>query len=287
MKILDALKLLWRSMLTMHEAKTTFFHGYQKLITEKRYDRLFRACYGQGVELLFFDSEKELLWLKKDGVTAIADAYYSVYVEVLVNKVYALPPQVKGNFCVFDAGMNRGYASLFFANHPSCTGVFGFELDRSTYSKALQNFALNEGISAKITPYNFGLWKDDGELDISTNGKDGHTGITATVNVVRQEQKSATFKAAVKKSSDVFAPLLSEERRGEAKVLKIDIEGAEYAVFEDLYRHRLLQQFDVIIGEAHNGLAGLEKYLDDFVCLYKNYSGRLITFCYINKKIAA
>jgi len=292
MKIIQTLKLLWRSILAIHESKITFYHGNQKLINENKYDCLFRYCSKQDVELLFFDSEKELLYLKKDGITVVVNEYYSIYIEVLINKVYTLPPQVNSNFCVFDIGMNKGYASLFFANHPNCTKVFGFELDKNIYEKALQNFAFNETLSAKITSYNFGLWNVDDELDIFYGEKDWRTGITSCVNeqpcltkLVQDQKHKDIHKATVKKSSDVFATILSEINVNEKKIMKIDIEGAEYAVFEDLYKHGILQQFDVIIGECHNGIAELEKYLGDFICVNKNSAFGLITFCFINKNL--
>ena len=294
MKLLQTLKLIWRNILATQEARIAFFQGNQKLL-QKKFDALFRIGNKQGVEIVFFDSKKELIWVKKDGITVIINDYYSVFIEVLVNKGYSLPPYITNSkFCVFDMGMNRGYASLFFANYPNCTKVFSFELEQATYNKALQNFALNETLSAKIVPYNFGLWNADDEIDIFSGEKDGRTCATSfaeefsTVTNLLQDQKyKTTLKATVKKASGVVAPILNSINADEKKVLKIDIEGAEYAVFEDLYNHKIIQQFDVIIGECHNGIEELEKYLEEFVRVNFNVdkSSGLITFCYINKRI--
>jgi len=293
MKVLQVLKLLWRSILAQHEAKFTFYRRNKTLIDNKKWDYLFRAANKQGVELLFFDSEKELLYLKKDGITIVTNDDYGLFVEVLIDNVYMLPPQLTGSFVVFDVGMNRGFASLFFANHPDCKKVFGYELSNTVFERAVQNFALNKTLAEKILPYNFGLWNENGEIDICKCEIDGYTGIASCIyeqehlrTKLQTTKLKKISKAKVRKASEVFEPLLAEINPSEMKVLKIDIEGAEYAVFEDLYQHNLLQEFDVIIGEAHNGMEGLNKYLEDFVCMNKNHlSNLLITFCYVNKRI--
>jgi FkbM family methyltransferase len=294
MNILKVLKVAYRTnVLFAEEAKLAFFRRNRKLIDNPKWDSLFRTAHNQGVEVIFFDSEKELLYLKKDGITVVIDDDYGVFIEILIDRVYMLSPQLTGNFCVFDVGMNRGLASLFFAANPNCTKIIGFELENSIYGKALQNFALNKTLAEKIVPYNFGLWNENGEIDVCTCETASYTGIASCISEQKhltakmQEKKlKSVVKATVKKSSEIFAPMLAEIKPDVKKVLKIDIEGAEYAVFEDLYRHNLLQQFDMIIGEAHNGLAGIEKYLDDFICVNKNYLfDLLITFCYINKRI--
>ena len=294
MKLLQILKLVYRSnVLFVQEAKRTFFRRNQELIDNPKWDYLFRSSHRQGVEVVFFDSEKKLLHLTKDGIHIVTNDDYRMFTEILVDKVYMFPPQLTGDFCVFDVGMNRGFASLFFANNSNCTKIIGFELDSDIYELALQNFALNKILAEKITPYNFGLWNENNQVDIFKGEIEGNTCISSCVseqkylkkNMQRKKLK-AIVKANVKKSSEIFSPMLAEIKPEVKKVLKIDIEGAEYAVFEDLYEHNLLQQFDVIVGELHNGLAGIEKYLNDFVCVNKNYfSDLLITFCYINKRI--
>ena len=293
MKVLDALKIVWRSILTVNEEKLTFYRRNRQLVENKKWDYLFRVSRNKGVNLLFFDSEKELLWLEKDGVQIVTNDDYGIFIEIMIDKAYMLPPQLTGDFCVFDVGMNRGFASLFFANYSNCMKVIGFELDDTIYEKALQNFALNKLLSKKIVPYNFGLWSEDGQVDICQCKADGNTGIESCIenqphltNKMQDKKLKAITKAPVKNSSEVLAPMLSEMEPAVKKVLKIDIEGAEYAVFENLHKNGLLKQFDVIIGEAHNGTEGLEKYLSDFVCVNKNkLSNLLITFCYVNKRI--
>jgi FkbM family methyltransferase len=156
---------------------------------------------------------------------------------------------------------------------------------------ALKNFSLNEKLASKIVPHNFGLWNEDAEIEIYTYNEDFRTAI----NSVSDFSGAKTFKgsnghqklskAPVKKSSSVFSSLLDNISPEETKILKIDIEGAEYAVFEDLYNNGVLNKFDLIIGEYHNGSAGIEKYLDDFICSHKSSDRLQADFCYLNKRM--
>ena len=70
------------------------------------------------------------------------------------------------------------------------------------------------------------------------------------------------------------------------KVLKIDVEGAEYDIFADLHEHGLLKEFDLIIGEYHKGLEPLLEYLSDFNRSYKEASIKkgIGTMVFVNKR---
>lgn len=72
------------------------------------------------------------------------------------------------------------------------------------------------------------------------------------------------------------------------KFLLFNIEGAEYAVFEDLFNHGLLQQFDLIIGECHDGLLRLASYLKDFELIQKDVqTEKRIGFCYLHNRFTS
>jgi FkbM family methyltransferase len=292
MKLFQALKLIWRKILTLQEAKDAFFHRNEMLAHEKKYDYLFRKCVGAGVEMLYYLSEKDIMVLKTGSDIIIETnrtSYYSL-IEVFIDKIYALPLQISRNFCVFDVGMNRGYASLFFAGHPACKAVYGFEIMPETFDCAKRNFALNEKLSSKIVPYNFGLWNEDTEIAVRSCTSDDKTAIDALMSfpLLKEGMKGEiqqVGRAVVKKSSTVISSLLNTVPQEGLRILKIDIEGAEYAVFEDLHNANILNKFDLIIGEYHNGLSGLGKYLENFTLLHKSKAGLQANFCCLNNRI--
>lgn len=117
------------------------------------------------------------------------DSYYDIFLEIFVNKIYLLPPQISmKKFVVFDVGMNRGYASLYFADIENCEHVYGFELLSSTYKWACDNIELNPYLSSKIDTFNFGLWNKDDEVCIESDGIDGHTQVSTGTNDIVKNQ---------------------------------------------------------------------------------------------------
>ena len=56
-----------------------------------------------------------------------------------------------------------------------------------------------------------------------------------------------------------------------AAQLKIDTEGAEYKILEDLYNSGVLNKIDLLMGECHFGIEKLEGYLNDFNPIFLDY----------------
>jgi FkbM family methyltransferase len=284
MTIIDFFKIKWREALAIEEEKEAFFRGCKKLMHSKHYDRLFRDFRHRG-EVLFYSTEQDILYLKtKDDIIVSTDKYYAIFLEIFIDKIYTIPPQMTTkDFVVFDMGMNRGYASLYFANHVNCTHVYGFELMEETFRAAVDNFNLNPHLKNKITPFNYGLWDNDGVIDVEIDGIDGHTSITGVPNNITKNKKK---QASVKKASSALSGIFHQMESGIYKILKIDVEGSEYIIFKDLYENKLIQEFDLVIGEYHNGLDNLKKYLLDFNCLYNETisDGHSGIMSFINKK---
>lgn len=260
--------MLWRECLKMKEKEWAFFHSCPELIGAKLYNRLYRGMSSGRGEIVFYNQAQKRLYLRVDNSIVVStDSYYDILLEIFVNRIYLLPPQLTmKKFVVFDVGMNRGYASLYFANMENCEHVYGFELLPSTYEWACENVSLNSCLQKKITMFNYGLWNKDDTVNITSDGIDGHTRIAGKEDCRKVE------KAQVRKASDVFAGLLETVGKDMVKVLKIDVEGAEYEVLANLYEQELMEEFDVVIGEYHNGMEPLMKYMEGFDCVYKNES---------------
>ncbi len=282
MNLLEILKTIWREAVSQEERKVSFFNNYAQLVHSKHYNRLYRDFRNIG-ELTFYDNQKDILYLKtNEGIHFATNQYYSVVLEIFVHTAYSLPPHISNkDFVVFDIGMNRAYASLFFANMEHCQHVYSFEIDKPTYQFARQNIELNPHLSDKITTYNYGLWDKNEEIEIGLDGVDGHISIK---EVEQTNVKTNFTKAKVKKASEELSGIFQNIDDKQLKVLKIDVEGSEYTIFEDLHKANLLQEFDLIIGEFHNGLEGLQGYLSNFDCLYLQHENeKLGVFTYIKQ----
>lgn len=149
---------------------------------------------------------------------------------------------------------------------------------------------MNPQVASKIDGYNYGLLDEDKELNVFfVEGEDGvSTMDEAFVDSYWSEErrrKKQIRTEYVKKASTVFGSLFKECKEGYLKILKIDCEGAEYKIFEEIDMHHLIDEFDIIIGGCHYGMEGLEKHLGGFSCISRMEESKdVVQFCYLNKQ---
>ena len=149
------------------------------------------------------------------------------------------------------------YASLWFANFDNCSAIYGFEIDDETFDKAIYNINLNPHISNKIKAFNFGL--SDSEEMVDLYYLEGCDGINTTISEftnIQMELKTnkdnlKSKKVKVMKSSDVLSDIINKHKNKTKIILKIDTEGSEYKILNDLLDSNLLNFVDVILGEEH------------------------------------
>ena len=55
----------------------------------------------------------------------------------------------------------------------------------------------------------------------------------------------------VKKASEVISKIITENNINTKIILKIDVEGAEYDIMDDLITSEIINKIDVILGEGH------------------------------------
>lgn len=242
-----------------NESKKYFFNNRENQLKEYfDTDELFRLGYFNNFKFISYSpAENRILIKTDDGITVGSNNRFYTIKEVIGFNGYSIPQLYDfDEFVVFDVGMNRAYASLWFANFDNCKSVYGFEIDPETYNKALSNINLNPHISSKIKPYNFGWSDENGEVDLYyVDGCDGvNTMISEVVNLqseLRDTDKRKTKKVQVKKASEILSKIIEEDNITSNIVLKMDTEGAEYQIFEDLIETDLFSKIDVIMGEGH------------------------------------
>ncbi|MCK9152233.1 FkbM family methyltransferase [Methanobacterium alcaliphilum] len=277
------------------KTKEYFFNGDELLFKEMlvNTDHFFQMCYYNNIELLAASFAEKKIYLKtEDGIILSTNNRSWTIEEIFARNGYSIPQLYAfKEFVVFDIGMNRGYASLKFASLDSCKAVFGFEIDDNTYEIALENFKLNKTLSNKINAYNFGLY--DEEKDLELYYIPGYDGIT-TANLefaktqsewVREQKQMKIKKSKVKMASDVISTIIKNENITSNIVLKIDTEGAEHKIIDDLISHDLLDKIDVIMGEIHLETQDLESKLQGFKKIRKEYiTESVYNFCFVKEK---
>ena len=113
-------------------------------------------------------------------------------------------------------------------------------------------------MSKKIIPYNFGLSNQNKELELYyLEGADGLNTIQNDFIDIQYELKENKGKIKskyvdVKKSSEIIGDIIENNNIKSNLVLKIDVEGSEFDILDDLIDSGLINKFDLILGEGHN-----------------------------------
>jgi FkbM family methyltransferase len=169
---------------------------------------------------------------------------FQIFQEVFVQKDYDV--ELPGELVVADVGMNVGYASLRFASMNWVQRVYSFEPFGYPFARAIENFNLNADIRSKIFPFCFGLFdantqrevRYDDQQTISTSVRGASAGRDVTIQL--------------REASSVLGPIIRNAKaRGWRFMLKLDCEGSEFPIIENLYSTGLLKEIDILLLEWH------------------------------------
>lgn len=260
----------------------------------KSVDRIWRLAEGmkfRGIKYIGRDPDEGWLILKTQQGTYLAtDEHFGTLFEVFCQGCYDVDDKYFAHpFVMFDFGLNRAYSTLFFAQHPSCQKVFGYEPDKETFEFAKYNVALNPHLSPKIEIYNYGLGASDATANLfKIAGRDSISTIDLAQIKHFGKKDIAAMHAepvTIKKSSDELKSRLKMVD-GNKIILKIDVEGAEYEIFDDLCESGMAVAFDLIIGEVHNGLQPIAKQLSaTHTLIHATKSAPLTGFIFEKKNV--
>lgn len=165
-------------------------------------------------------------------------------------------------FVLFDLGFNKGYATLMFGVHTNCSRIHAFEPFEAVYKYGERCINLNPDIAKKTVLHQAGL---GGHERVETgfffpNRPSASTIVPAQSTQIESEGQYVPKKIDIQ-VLDAAKELGSLLRDCDQKViLKIDVEGAEYEIFESLQKANLLTRFDMILGEYHH--KGIEPILN-------------------------
>lgn len=169
------------------------------------------------------------------------EVYFSLDYEFFIDK----------EVIVFDIGANVGLATLFFSKKENVKQVFSFEPVEDTYSQAKKNFQLNSFNNQKIVAYNFGLAGENKEaVFVFDSDRKGRSGQRAQKEILLLED-SFKRKVVLKEASKVLSPII-ELNRESRFVVKMDCEGAEYEIFDNLLKSGLINYINIFMIEWHD-----------------------------------
>lgn len=223
----------------------------------------------KGFQLQELDNE---LIVSNDSVKFKVDAGTTAQ-EIFCDELYKIPPSLlekHKTYCVFDIGANRGYSALYFAAQKWVKRIDAFEIMPQTFKFALENLALNKkDVKKKINIYNYGLGKDTEEIkaflvpyrdDLSTVNQEWLQScaphLAADAQPVRVQLVQASF----------CLKDLMEHREISNIILKIDANGAEHEILQDLADNfpKIFDEIKIITGKTYSELDAILKILTPF-----------------------
>jgi len=252
------------------------------------------AMHRNGIRYIRKDPNNgRIILCTPEKIMVATDSYWVIFHEIFCAKLYEMEDKhTKEPFALFDLGMNRAYTSLYFAQFDTCKVIYGYEPHPDTYSFAKYNIDLNkdylESKGIKINAYDYGLGEKDATLQLfSIKGRDGVSTVSGCENLAvsakaskHTESINVKILGVEKEFEKRFAEL---EGQGLRKILKIDVEGAEYGIFDVLCKSGQIKQFDLIVGESHNGIEPIRTELEanGFVMQHISGSGKCRDFLFV------
>jgi FkbM family methyltransferase len=212
-----------------------------------------------------FCNDGESLGIRIGGINLSVDSLEDLWIirEVFVHGLYDLFGLAKDTHAI-DVGANIMIAGLHFAAMPNVVKVTGFEPMRPTLQKAAHNMRLNPELSRKITLHPVGLGARDATLDVDYSStwrgsvSARETGMT-NPHILRA-QDHVTEQAVIKEAAGVITEALKDSP-GENLILKLDCEGAEEEILENLALKGVLSGFSQIVIEWHRADHGINELL--------------------------
>jgi FkbM family methyltransferase len=176
----------------------------------------------------------------------------SMFIEIFMRQEYAFVARTESPLIV-DAGANIGLATLFFKHRYPDARILAFEPEPETFAMLQRNVSGNH--LSDVSLFQLALGRDNGSVRLQ--GSPGNLA-TTTLEGVWDDPLTDSLVEAARLSSFIDEPV---------DMLKLDIEGAEQAVLEDLVAASKLHLIREMVVEYHHHIAPEESSLGDLLAL--------------------
>lgn len=149
------------------------------------------------------------------------DSFVFMYRELFHNSVYRFHQNRDTPF-IIDCGANIGLSVLYFKEVYPTAKIIAFEPDKEVFDYLEQNVRTNAKNVSDIELVNKGLWDQEGKISFKNEGADAGR--------ISFEGDSTEFK----KTIEIDTVRLSSYINGPVDFIKLDIEGAEVKVIQEL-----------------------------------------------------
>lgn len=161
------------------------------------------------------------------------------FTEIFIKQEYAT--NVVDAKIIIDAGANIGMATIFFAYYYPDAKITSIEPDTDTFAILKKNIEMNN-LCERVHLVNAALGENNNEfVKLYHNGQLGRT----TMSVLPE-------RAKFKQHTEVLMQTLSSYVTEKINILKIDIEGAEHEVIDEMAKSDKLKHVQFIVMEYHH-----------------------------------
>jgi FkbM family methyltransferase len=206
------------------------FRIVKKLFLKKKKGELF---FQELFKIPRYTSAKIILFGREFEVIDNA-SFTFMYKEIFENKIYEFSNNNNQPY-IIDGGANIGLSALFFKQRYPGAKVIAFEPEPSAYRALLNNIKAFDLSDVELVQK--ALWDCEGEISFHVEGADGS-------HITESLKQGKTIWV----STTSLRPWLNQK----VDFLKLDIEGAETTVLEDIKDY--LHQIDRIFVEYHSFL---------------------------------
>ena len=181
-------------------------------------------------------------------------------IDIFVSKSYFFSFPDERSTIVFDVGMNIGDSVVFFSQMKNVKKIYSWELVEETYNYGILNIKRYANKNVKINCFPYGLADRSQEREI-----DYYRGATTGISLLDDHNMRVAEGYGVldskckilvkcKRCSDEFRTIFDQHDSGVYNfVLKLDCEGAEFSIIDDLQLSGMLSMFKIVIIEWHYG----------------------------------
>ena len=212
------------------------------------------TCINDGLKNFdFFEENDKLLFCPKGNLNIkfilINHDNINAAREIFVEQSYNFI--LNDDYIVVDIGANVGVSALFFAENPRVKKIVCYEPFPETAEIFKDNIMSNPRYSHKIVLNVSGLSNIENRETVPKPPK-GFMGATTSSDIISRFYKGENelIEIDVKKASTEISSQINHYPNLKV-LLKIDCEGAEYDIFEDLDIHNVLDRVDIVVAEWH------------------------------------